>query len=92
MSNQIARAFRGTYGAKTGLQTLVRTMASDLLARGATSDAVTKTFEECVFEHSALLASEPGNVVAGQQAASATLVELIRECVTTVALEREPNP
>lgn len=89
LSNQIERAFRGTYGAKTGLRTLVCTMAGDLLARGATSDAVAKSFEECVFEHSADPAATPRAVVAGQ-ASSATLVALIRECVSTVVLEREP--
>lgn len=91
LANQIARALRGTYGAKTGLRTLVSTMAGDLLARGATTDAVAKTFEECVLAHPLPVDSTPQTVVAGQ-ASSATLVELVRECVTVVALEREPTP
>lgn len=88
VSNQIARAFHGTYGATTGLQTIVRAIARQLLVAGSTPDEVTRAFEACVLAHPARHGGDSRSAVPGQ-VPSAMLVEITRECVSSVALEYE---
>jgi hypothetical protein len=83
LSNQIDRAYRGTYGAKTGLRILVRTMARQLLVGGSTPSAVARALEECVLSHTAHGTDNPQTRAIDSQ----VLVEVTRECVTGVATE-----
>ncbi|MGH7669700.1 MAG: hypothetical protein ACRENQ_09430 [Gemmatimonadaceae bacterium] len=86
LSNQIARAFRGTYGANTGLRTIVRSAARQLLVAGSSVDAVARIIEEAVRNHPGATTGDRPNIVrAGSH--TAMLVELTRECVTEVVLE-----
>jgi hypothetical protein len=88
VSNQISRAFRGTYGAKTGLRTIVRAIALDLLATGAAREAVAQALEECVLNHPARLEQDVRNVVTGGDR-SAMIIEVVRATVVGVAIELE---
>ena len=45
LNNQIARAFRGTYGARTGLRTIVRLTTHQMLLAGTPRDAIQRTLE-----------------------------------------------
>jgi len=84
LSNQIARAFRGTYGARTGLRTIARAVARQMLNAGMTPDAIALTFERCVLDHPDRLIGERRNILAGEPH-SRMLVELTRACVAEVA-------
>lgn len=86
LSNQIGRAYRGTYGATTGLRTLVQVMARQLLVAGSTPQAVARAFEECVVSHPGHNIDRPRNIMANESD-SVLLVEVTRECVATVANE-----
>ena len=87
MSNQIGRAYRGTYGAKTGLRTIVRAIARQLLMDGSSTDAVARAFEQCVLTHPDRPGHDPQNVVTGQSY-SDMLVALTRESIASVAVEQ----
>lgn len=84
LSNQIARAFRGTYGARTGLRTIARAVAQQMLDAGSTQEAIALTFEHCVLRHPDRLIGEQRNIPGGEPH-SRMLVELTRACVTEVA-------
>lgn len=86
VSNQIARAFRGTYGAETGLRTIVRSIALPLLASGASTDAVVAVFEACVLSHSARAAADAPNR-ATIDARSAAIIAVARDGVADAAAE-----
>ena len=86
LSNQVARAYRGTYGARTGLRTLVRAMSLQMLRAGASPDAVARALSE-------FAASCP--VVAGLAAtrndavAASALPALMSEYSSELAIELE---
>ena len=80
LSNQIARAFRGTYGAKTGLRTIVRATARQMLAGGSSPDQIAVILERFVMDHPACQANDPTNIVTGQTY-SGMLADLMRQCV-----------
>lgn len=86
LSNQIARAFHGTYGATTGLRMIARSAARQMLVAGASADAVGRTLERCVLHHPACPVAAQQDGAAGGSYAR-TLVELTRECVAEVARE-----
>jgi hypothetical protein len=86
LSNQIARAFRGTYGANTGLRTIVQSVARQLLVAGSSPEAVARIMEQAVRNHPGAAAGDRPNIVRGGSHTT-MLVELTRECVTKVALE-----
>ncbi len=86
LSNQISRAFRGTYGARTGLRTIVRSVTRQMLVAGSSPDAVARTIEHCVLNHPACLAGDPQNIMTGRSH-SRMLVELTRQWVEQMALE-----
>ena len=87
LSNQIGRAYRGTYGAEDGLRILVCATARQLLIDGATPRSVTRALEQCVMVHPdrPITPPRPMSDVVG----SAALVRLTRECVAGVARELE---
>ena len=57
LSNQIARVYRGTFGARTGLRTIVRTMARQALSAGAAPGDIARALEIQVLSHSARMAA-----------------------------------
>ncbi len=83
VSNQVGRAFRGTYGAKTGLRSLVRGLAAPMLASGTLPETVIQAFQKIVLEHPARVVGDPRNVVTGVLQ-SDMLMEVIRDCVSAV--------
>lgn len=84
LSNQIARAFRGTFGARTGLRAIARSVAQQMLAAGSGEEAIALTFEHCILDHPGRLIGDRRNVLGGESH-SRMLVELTRACVAEVA-------
>lgn len=84
LSNQIGRAFRGTFGARTGLRTIARSVAQQMLAAGSGEEAIALTFEQCILEHPGRLIGEGRNVLGGESH-SRMLIELTRHCVAEAA-------
>jgi hypothetical protein len=86
LANQIDRVFRGTYGARTGLQTIVTALARQMLTNGSSPAAIMRTFEGCVLNHPAQLARDPRSTLTDDPNWT-LLVELTRQCVADAALE-----
>lgn len=86
LGNQIARTYRGTYGAETGLGMIVRSAARQMLRAGSSPDAVSRAFEEQVLSHHARVAGDVRS--AASEAHVKMLIELTRQCVVDVALEQ----
>lgn len=86
LSNQIDRVFRGTYGARTGLQTIVTALARQMLATGSSPAAIIRTFEGCVMNHPARLGRDPQSTLTDDPNWT-LLVELTRQCVADAVLE-----
>ena len=86
LSNQIDRVFRGTYGARTGLQTIVTALARQMIATGSSPAAIMRTFEGCVLNHPARLGRDPQSALTDDPNWT-LLVELTRQCVTDAAAE-----
>jgi len=84
LSNQIERAFRGTFGAQTGLRTIIRSVAAQMLAAGATEESVARALETCVLHHPARTGRDSPSLVSGTSH-STVLVALACECVADVA-------
>jgi len=80
MSNQIARAFRGTFGAATGMETVTTSLARQLLAAGLSADAVARLLANCVLTH-------PDRPAVDRKRVAGTLVALTDRCVAAAALE-----
>ncbi len=80
LSNQIARAIHGTFGARTGLQTIASMVAQQMLAAGSTPEAIARTFEECVVNHPARLDAENDSALTGGPQ-SRMLVQLMHDCI-----------
>lgn len=85
LSSQISRAFRGTFGAKTGLRTLMQSVAEKMLADGVTAPEIARAFETCVMQHPARIGCDSHSLISGK-AHSAALVELATECVAAASL------
>jgi hypothetical protein len=86
VANQLVRAFRGTYGANTGLRTIVRSVAHQLLAAGSSAETVARMLETAVRSHPGAAAGDRPNIVlAGSH--TTMLVDLTRECVSKAARE-----
>lgn len=84
LANQIGRAFRGTFGAKIGLRTIMRSVAAEMLATGASAESVTRALEMCVLHHPARIDADSHTFVAGASH-STTLVQLACECIADAA-------
>lgn len=84
LSNQIARAYRGTYGAHTGLRTLGRAIARRLLGAGWSPAMVSAALSQAVLDHPACAGGDRRNLITGEQR-SVALVELTRQCVEEAA-------
>jgi hypothetical protein len=79
LSNQLARAYRGTYGAETGLRMIVRSVARQMIQAGSTPESVSRTFERYVLDHPSFDSALSGRVN------SKTLIELTQACVADAA-------
>ena len=91
LSNQIARAYRGTYGARTGLRTLGRAIARRMIRGGCSPDAVSAALARVVLDHPASTTGDRRSLITGESR-SVALVELTRQCVADVALELAQPP
>src|SRR5436305_2549197 len=86
LSNQITRACRGTYGARTGLRAIVRGLARQMIGAGWSAEEVARALEESVLNHPACVADDPRSIATGKLN-SRMLIEIAQECVADVALE-----
>jgi hypothetical protein len=46
LSNQVARAYRGTYGARAGLRAIVRATSAQMLRRGSSPEGVARALSD----------------------------------------------
>jgi len=76
LDNQIKRAYQHTYGARTGLRALVRQGTREMLAAGASRDAIRDAFAQCVSNHASGAPSDRNSVLTGESE-SVTLTELM---------------
>jgi hypothetical protein len=86
MSNQLTRAYRGTYGARTGLRSIVLALARQMIRDGVSPEATARAFERCVLDHSARAFGDAPPVTSGASHPR-VLIDLTRECVAEAALE-----
>jgi hypothetical protein len=86
LSNQIDRAHRGTFGAQTGLQTIVKAVAREMRRAGASPDVISATITNHVVNHSAPPAWKPNGLASGHLS-STMLIDLVQQCVNEVAVE-----
>lgn len=80
LSNQLARAYRGTYGAEVGLRMIVRSVARQMIQAGSSPESVSRTFERYVLDHPSFSGVDPRIVLTGR-VNSRTLIELTQQCV-----------
>jgi hypothetical protein len=85
LANQLTRVFRGTYGAKTGLQALAAALTRQLLVGGFSPDMIARAFENCVVCHPAVRDARGG---ATRHAETATLIAMTTASVASVVRER----
>jgi hypothetical protein len=91
LANQVARAYRGTYGARTGLRSLGRLVALRMIGEGWSSEAVTAALARVVLDHSGAAGDEHKNLVTGETR-STELVEVMRRSVADAVLEISQRP
>jgi len=86
MSNQLARAYRGTFGARTGLRIIVLPLARQMIRGGVSPDAAIDVLERCVLDHPSRIIGDAQQSIEGG-AHAGTLIDLMHECVAAVVLE-----
>jgi hypothetical protein len=90
LTNQVGRAYRGTYGARTGLRSLARQFAVRLIEGGCSPESVSTSLARVVLEHSA--SNQGGrNLVTGETLSTA-LVEITQRSVADAVLELSQRP
>lgn len=89
MANQLARAYRGTFGARTGLRIIVLPLARQMIRGGVSPDAANDVLERCVLDHPSRISDGAQPPVEGA-AHSAVLIDLMHECVAEAVLECAP--
>lgn len=87
LSNQIARAYRGTYGAQTGLRTLGQSIARRMIDAGWSPEAVSAALARVVLDHPASTSSDRRARAMGEPDTIA-LVEVTRQSVADIVLEQ----
>jgi hypothetical protein len=85
LSNQIARVHSGTYGAGTGLRTLMRLASAQMLRAGSSREAVARALSDLVRNCPAPLANPALEINSANHATS--LIAMTAECVSDVADE-----
>jgi hypothetical protein len=91
LSNQIARAYRGTFGARAGLRTLACSIARRMVRAGWSPAAVSAALARVVANDPASTSADGRNVAAAESR-SIELLELMRECIAEVELELSQTP
>jgi len=86
MSNQLARAYRGTFGARTGLRIIVLPLARQMIRGGVSPDAAIDVLERCVLDHPSRVIGDAQRSMEGV-AHSGMLIDLMHECVAAAVLE-----
>ena len=83
LSSQIDRANRGTFGAQTGLRTIVKAVAREMMRTGTSSDVVSAAIANHLVNHPTRPASKQtaGNLTATM------LIDLVQQSVDEVAAE-----
>jgi hypothetical protein len=76
LQNQIARAFRRTYGAETGLRTLVWLATSQMRAAGASRSEMRLALKRCMVNRPPHQAGHPALVTSETQTAALTTLML----------------
>lgn len=89
MANQLARAYRGTFGARTGLRIIVLPLARQMIRDGISPDAANGVLERCVLDHPSRTIGESQPSIDGG-AHSGMLIDLMHECVAAAVLECAP--
>ena len=90
LTNQVGRAYRGTYGARTGLRALSRQFAVRLIEARCSPESISAALARVVLDHSA--SNQGGrNLLTGRTLATA-LVELTRQSVAEAVLELAHRP
>jgi hypothetical protein len=90
LRNQVGRAYRGTYGARTGLRTLARQFAVRLIEAGWVPESVSAALARVVLEHSA--ANQGARNLLTGVTLSTTLVELTQRSVADAVVELSQRP
>lgn len=86
LSNQIDRAHRGTFGAQTGLRTIVKGVAREMLRAGAPPDVVSTAIANHLVSHPVSPVGKPIGSPSGGMS-STSLIELVQQCVDEVVVE-----
>ena len=89
MANQLARAYRGTFGASTGLRIIVLPLARQMIRGGVSPDAANGVLERCVLDHPSRTTGDAQQPMGGA-AHSGVLIDLMHECVAAAVLECAP--
>jgi phytoene/squalene synthetase len=91
LRNQIGRAFRHTYGAESGLRTLVKLASSQMLAAGAAPAAVRNAIEQCLVNHPTCTTGKP-SLVTGEDRSVTLMKSMLAWADETCASDRERKP
>lgn len=86
MANQLARAYRGTFGARTGLRIIVLPLARQMIRDGVSADVANGVLERCVLDHPSRVVADVQHSMTGV-AHSEVLIDLMHECVAAAVLE-----
>jgi hypothetical protein len=86
MSNQLARAYRGTFGARVGLRIIVLPLARQMIRGGVSPEAANSMLERCVLDHPSRIVGDAQNSTVGA-APSGLLIDLMHECVAAAVVE-----
>ena len=89
MANQLARAYRGTFGARTGLRIIVLPLARQMIRGGVSPDVANDVLERCVLDHPSRVIGDAQRSMEGV-AHSGMLIDLMHECVAAAVLECAP--
>jgi hypothetical protein len=89
MANQLARAYRGTFGARTGLRIIVLPLARQMIRGGVSPDTANDVLERCVLDHPSRITGDAQPPMEGA-AHSEMLIDLMHECVAAAVLECAP--
>jgi hypothetical protein len=85
LNKGIARAFRGTYGARMQLSKVVRAIAAEMMASGVQPAWIAEAVERCVMDNPVGLANDRRDLLTGAFRSEA-IISLTRECVAEVTL------
>ena len=86
LSTQVARAYRGTFGARAGLRTLVRSVSVQMLRGGSSPEAVARALADYVLNCPAP-AFVDSSTATNDAVRATALVALTAEYVSDVAVE-----